>query len=281
MTTATTSAVPTGSQPRAEHPDPGFAAAFGAEWAKLRTAKAPRRNLVLGTVLGIGLSVLLAVIVGATFDDWPAAEQADFNPVLYPLSGSLFIAIFFAAVGVNVVASEYTSGMLRLTLTATPRRGRVLAAKALAVAAATSLFGLVAAVAMLAAGQLVFAAYDLPSVGAGDADLWRTLVLLVVLGPVFPVIAVALTFVLRSTAAALSTVLALIFAPTMFGGLLPSWWQRNVVSLLPGPASDSVALGHLADSEMYLHPVAAALVVVAWLVGALALANRVLARRDA
>lgn len=261
--------------------DPGFRAAVGAEWSKLRTARAPRRNLVLGTVLGIGLSVLLAAVVSATFDDWSATERADFDPVLFPLSGSLFTAIFFAAVGVNVVMSEYTSGMMRLTLTATPRRGRVLAAKALVVAVATWIFGVIATAGMILASQAVFSSGDLPTAGFGDGDLWRTLLMLALLGPLFPVLAVALAVMLRSTAAALSTVLALIFAPGVLGGLLPSWWQENVLSLLPGPASDSVAIGHLDESAMYLHPAGASVVVAAWLIGLLALAHLALSRRDA
>ena len=84
-----------------------------------------------------------------------------------------------------------------------------------------------------------------------------------------------------STAAAVASTLALIFAPSMFGALLPEWWQRNVISLLPGPAADSLSLGHVQDSPQYLAPLPAAVVVVAWLIGALVLAGRILDRRDA
>lgn len=260
---------------------PGLGAAFQSEWIKLRTARSPRRNLLLGTLLGVGFSALLGLVVGATFSDWPAADQADFDPLLFSLSGGMFTAIFFAAVGVNVVASEYTSGMIRLTLTVTPKRSRVLYAKGLAVTLATFVFGAIAAVGMFASSQAIFAAYDLPTAGLGTAEVWRTLLLISVISPLFPVIAVAITVMLRSTAAALSTVLALIFAPSIFGGLLPRWWQENIISLLPGPASDSVAIGHLADSSMYLHPAPAVGVLVVWLVVLYGLANVVLNRRDA
>src|SRR5690606_18088052 len=187
----------------------------------------------------------------------------------------------FAAVGVNVVASEYTSGMIRLTMTATPRRSRVVLAKVIAVAVATLVAGTVALIGMLVSSQFIFSANDLPTLSWSDGDVWRTAIAISVMSPLFPVFAVLLTFLLRSTAASLSTVLALIFAPSIFGSLLPGWWQRNVISLLPGPASDSVALGHLNSSAMYLQPVAAALVVVAWLAGALAFTLFVVNRRDA
>lgn len=261
--------------------DPGWSSTFRAEWTKLWTARSPRRNLLLGIVLGVAFSSLVAVGTGATFDEWSTADQANFDPILFPMTGSIFVAIFFAAVGVNVVASEYSSEMIRLTLTATPRRHRVLYAKAATVAIATGIAAAVAIVGMMAAGQLIASAYDLPTVSAGDRDLWRVVLAMTVLGPLFPVIAVAIAFLARSTAAALSSVLALIFVPTMFGQLLPTWWQENVLSLLPGPASDSIAIGHLDDSAMYSHPAAAGIVVVVWAAALIGLAQLRLARRDA
>ena len=88
-------------------------------------------------------------------------------------------------------------------------------------------------------------------------------------------------FLFRSTAAAITSALALLFGPSFFGGLFPRWWQENVLSLLPGPAVDSVAIGHLTDSPMYLSVLPATLVTVAWLVAPLAVARQVLVSSDA
>lgn len=261
--------------------DPGFRATLRSEWDKALTARAPRRNLILGTVLGIALSLLLSVTVGATFDEWSAADQASFDPIVFPLSGSLLLAIFYVAAVVGLVVPEYTSGMIRLTLYATPRRGRVLAAKVLVATIATGIGTIVALAGMVWGSQLVYAANDLPTVDVGDGDLWRTLTMLVITGPLFPALAVAIAFLLRSAAAAVASALALIFAPSMFGGLLPDWWERNIISLLPGPAADSLALGHVQDSPQYLQPLPAALVVAVWTVGLLAIARRSLWARDA
>lgn len=261
--------------------DPGPAAAIRAEWSKFWSAKAPRRNLVLGTVLGIALSVLLSLITGLTFEDWTERDQATFDPILYPMAGTLFVAIFYVAVGVNVVASEYSTGMIRLTFEATPRRERVLYAKALVVALTTSLAGIIAFAGMVGLSQLIYAANDLPTTSLADGALWRTAISMLVMGPLFPVIGVALAFIMRSTAGALTVTLALVFAPSMFGSLLPAWWRENVISLLPGPASDSIAIGHLDGSDMYLAPGLAAVVVVAWLVVAWFATRAIVNRRDA
>lgn len=279
MTVAT--ATESASAPTGHRAAPGLTAAIAAEWTKARTARAPRRNLILGVVLAIASSVLLSVLVGTTFDDWSASEQAEFDPILYPLSGSLLMAIFFVAASVGVVVSEYSSGMIRLSLTVVPNRARFLAAKAIVVAVAIGIASTIAVGGMLFGAQMVYAANGLPTAGLGDGDFLRTLILLVVTGPALPVISVVAAFVFRSAAAAVTSTLAIILLPSMFGTLLPSWWQRNVLSLMPGNAADSLAMGHLTDSEMYPSALPAALVVVAWIVVPLLVAHRLLVTRDA
>lgn len=270
----------TATEPARAPTDPGLRAAVASEWMKLITLRSARVNLILGVVLGVAFSALLALTVALTFDEWAPSEQGSFNPTLYAMSGGLFTVIFFAAVGVNAFASEYSSGMIRLTLTATPRRNRVLAAKAISVAALTSLATLVAALGMFFASQAIFGANGLGTTAVTDPDTARLLGLTVLLGPLYPIIGLAFAVLMRSTAPALITTLALIFVPNIFGGLFPPWWQRNVISLLPGPASDSLTIGHLDDMATHLHPALAAVVVCVWLAGALAFAMVVFERRD-
>lgn len=277
--TAITTTLP--STPEQRSIDPGFRATLSSEWAKARSLRSVRRNLVLGVVLGLGFTILLAVVTRATWGDWGPADRAEFDPVLFPLSGSIFTLIFFTAAAVKVMTSEYDSGMMRLTLTATPKRGRVLAAKALVVTLMVAVASTVATLGMFLIGQVIYAGGNLPTASLTDGDALRMFITMIPIGPMYPIVAVALAVLTRSTAAALTSTLALIFAPMIFGGLLPGWWQRNVLSLLPGPAGDSVTIGHLTTSEQYLHPVAATAVVLAWTVGALLLANLVLNRRDA
>lgn len=99
------------------------------------------------------------------------------------------------------MTAEYGSGMMRLTLTATPRRGRVLAAKAAVVAGLTLAGGLVTATVTFLVAQAVFASYGVPTASLADGDALRTVLGDGVLTPVLPVIAVALGFATRSTAA--------------------------------------------------------------------------------
>jgi ABC-2 type transport system permease protein len=255
-------------------------AALASEWTKLTTLRSTYITTALAVLFGAGAAALAGLAVGLTWDDWSAAERADFDPVLYPLVGLLFAGILFPILGVRAVTTEYTSGMIRLTLTATPRRGRLLLAKAGAVSAVTIIGGALATLATFVAAQAVYGAYTLETAGALEGDTLRVLVGQSLLMPIFPLLALAAAVVFRSTAAAIVTVLALIFAPAIFGTLLPEWWQDNVVRYFPGPASDGVTIAHLEDANT-LSPGLAILVLAAWMVGALAIAYVALTRRDA
>jgi len=259
-----------------------FAVTLRSEWTKLSSLRATAYKLALAFVLSVGLTGLLALVIGATWDGAGVADRAAHDPVGIGLFGSLFSAIVFAVLGATAVTAEYSSGMMRLTLTATPRRGRVLAAKAAVVAGLTLVAGLVTAVVTFLVAQAVFAAYGVPTAGLGTGDALRTVLGDGVLTPVLPVIAVALGFATRSTAGAVTSVLAIVFMPWILGGVLPSWWQDNVLTYLPGAASEAITSGHLAEaSSSLLAPGIAALVLAGWVAVFLAAAWAVLERRDA
>ncbi len=259
-----------------------FSATLRSEWTKLASLRGTWIKVAVAFVLSVGLTALLALVVGATWDDASAADRASHDPAGIGLFGSLFSMIVFAVVGATSVTSEYGSGMMRLTLTATPRRGRVLAAKAAVVAALTLAAGLVTATATFLGAQIVFAAYGVPTASLGDGDALRTVLGDGVLTPVLPVIAVALGFATRSSAGAITAVLGVVFLPWVLGGVLPTWWRETAMDYLPGAASEAITSGHLESAtEGLLAPGVAALVLAAWLAAFLAAAWLALERRDA
>lgn len=258
-----------------------FTDTLASEWAKLFSVRSTYIMLALGLLLSIGMTALVSLAVGSTYDDWAPADQAAFEPIMFSLVGIIFGGIVYSVFGVLAVTGEYSSGQIRLTLTATPRRGRVLAAKALIVAAVMVVFGTIATVGMFLVGQSVLGSFDMPTTTLADPDAQRAVFGTGLTGAFFPLIGLALGFLLRSTAGAVTAVLAIIWLPEIFGGLLPMWWRENVLSMLPGPAMDSAVLGHILDSPMYPDPVVGAFVAAGWLVVFLGAAYLRLARRDA
>jgi ABC-2 type transport system permease protein len=275
MTTGTTAA--SASTARAAR----FTDTLASEWSKLFSLRSTYIMLALGLLLSFGMTALVASTVGSTFDDWAPGDQAAFEPIMFSIVGIVFGGIVFAVFGVLASSGEYSSGMIRLTLTATPKRWRVLAAKALVVFFVITVFSALTIVGMFLLGQAILGSYDMPTASLSDPDARRAIIGLSLTGAFFPLIGLALGFLLRSTAGGVTAVLAILWLPEIFGGLLPLWWRENVLSLLPGSALDAAVIGHFVDSPTYLDPVAGGLVAAGWLVAFLGGAGLALIRRDA
>lgn len=271
----------TASRTRAVAATPSFASTLASEWTKLTSVRSTYIIVALGILLSMGMSALVAAATGSTWDDWNERDRAEFDPVLFGISGAMFGGILFSVLGVLAFSSEYSSGMIRLTLTVTPRRSRVLFAKAIVVAVITWVAGSVATIGMYLTGQAILDAFDMPTVGLTEGDALRAVGVICVAAPLFPIFGLTLAVLLRSTAGAITTVMALLFAPGILGALLPSWWQENVLAFNPASASDALALGHLSESPMYPEVPLAAVAVVAWLIVFLGAAHFALNRRDA
>ncbi|MCP9487957.1 MAG: ABC transporter permease [Gaiellaceae bacterium MAG52_C11] len=258
-----------------------FAATAASEWTKLTSLRSTRIVAALSVALALAATTVGAILTGRSWDSWGTAARADFDPTVYPLIGGIFASILLPILGVTAVTAEYSTGMIRLTLTATPRRGRLLLAKTSVIAAATMLVGLVTVLGMFVIGQVVYGLYGLDAANFGDGGTLRALLGSIVLAPVFPIIAVALATLLRSTAGAITTILVAIFLPSIVGSLLPDWWRENVVAVLPGPAIDTITISHLTDVESSLPTGVAVLAVAAWLGAFLGAAQLAFVRRDA
>lgn len=280
-TTATT----TYRGPYAATKPTSFASTLASEWSKLTSLRSTYITLLVTLVLAIGLSGAITLIIGSSIGDWDPASRAGYDPIMMSFFGLVFSTILLTLIGVTFVASEYASGMIRMTLTSTPRRGRVLLAKVLIITGLTLVVGLISSVGAFLVGQAILGSFDLRTTSLSDPDALRTVLAFGLLAPMYPLLGAALAVLFRSTAAAISTVLALIFTPAIFGALLPAWWQENVLRYLPDRAADSISISHLGSggfgpSTSYLEPTIGALVIGIWLVVFLGAATITLLRRD-
>jgi len=110
-----------------------------AEWTKLRTLPGTGWLLLAAVALTAAVSAIAANAVTCT-----AGSLCQIDPAKTSLTGIDLGQAVVAIVAVTVISGEYSTGMIRLTLAATPRRWRVLAAKAAVVSAAILTTGAVA-----------------------------------------------------------------------------------------------------------------------------------------
>jgi ABC-2 type transport system permease protein len=256
--------------------------ALHAEWTKLRTDTS---NIWL--LIG---AVALTVIIGASVASTTKCPSAGCgqDPARLSLTGVMAGQVVIAIIAVLAVGTEYSTGMIRTTLIALPRRTEVLAAKATVLTGITLVAGTVSVLGSVLAGQLLlpgngFTARHgyaaLLSLGSGPvlraaagSVLYLTLIALLGLG-----IATAA----RSSAAAIGIVLALLFVFPVVARVIPDpAWQRHLDQIAPMPAGLAVQ-ATLDVSKLPIGPWQGIGVVALWTAAALLGGGMMLRLRDA
>lgn len=255
----------------------GFIDTLASEWSKLVTLRSTHLTLALGFVLSVATTAIGCIALGVTQDDW----SPDFSPVTTSMIGVASGVIVFTVFGVMAVSREYASGTIRLTLTATPARGRVFLAKFAITGATLLISGLASTISMFFVGQALLGAYGMPTASLADPDAARMVLGLGVAMPFFPLIGFAFGVLLRSTAGGITTALGLLWLPQIFGQLVSDSFQENVLSLLPSNGVDTMTAGHIQHSPAFPDPMVGAVVAGTWFAGIVAAAYVAFLRRDA
>ena len=135
------------------------------------------------------------------------------------LSGAILAQLLLAALGVLIVTGEYGTGMIRSTFAAVPRRRLVLAAKVAVGGGVALTVGLVASFAGYLSGQLAIRGTAIPAASLGDPAVLRAVGLTGVYLGATALIGVGLGTIVRHSGAAIGTLFALLFVPTIAVGL--------------------------------------------------------------
>ncbi|WP_328304097.1 ABC transporter permease [Streptomyces sp. NBC_00435] len=104
-------------------------AVLQSEWTKIRTVASTSWTLAIALLATVGFSAGLSALINASFDTMKPEEKATFDPTLLSFTGMQFGQLAMIVFGVLVVSTEYSSGMIRTSLAAVPRRGHFLLGK--------------------------------------------------------------------------------------------------------------------------------------------------------
>lgn len=211
-----------------------FVRALHGEWIKLATLRSTWWSIGVTAALTIGIAVLIA----------QAVDAPGFAPIQAVVSPIQFTMLLAGILGSISVTGEYSTGMIRSTLTANPGRGSVLAAKAVVLAvvmfiASLIIFGLAA----LAVSAIVSSRDQ--SIDWSDPAASTLPILVSSLAmAVFTLIGVAFGFILRSGAGAIAATVGLLFVlpivATFFAIAGEAWqWVTDAAGYLPVAAAQS------------------------------------------
>jgi ABC-2 type transport system permease protein len=252
--------------------------ALRAEWTKLRT--------VPGTVWLLAATVVLTVAVStaaAAATRCPAGTCFEDTTKL-SLTGVVFGQAVVAILAVLTITGEYSTGMIRTTITAMPRRAAVLAAKAAVVTGPVLAAAVVAVAACLLAGRLILPGHGFPAVGGwslADGPVVRAAVGSVLYLALIALLSLGIATAVRDSAVAIGVVLGLIYLFPVVAALAANpHWQRHLDQIGPMTAGLEIEATTRLNS-LPLSPWAGLGVLAVWAAGALLLGGLVLRLRDA
>jgi ABC-2 type transport system permease protein len=246
-------------------------AAVRAEWTKLRTVAGPAWLLVSLVALTIWLSAASAASVTCT------APECGVDQTKLSLTGVQLGQAIVAVLAVLVVGNEYSTGMIRTTLAAVPRRTVALAAKAAVLVGPVLVAGVIAVAGSLVAGRhwlplSLSLAHGSTLRAAGGSVLYLVLIALLGLG---------IGATVRDPAAAIGTVLGLLYLfPILASVVNNPHWQRHLKQI--GPSSAGLAIqATVGVRDLPIGPWAGLGVLGLWAAGALLLGGLLFQVRDA
>lgn len=261
-----------------------FARLVRSEWIKFTTVRSTWWSIALVLVLSIGLSLLMAASFASFASDAAAAGMPQGNAIAVQVIvfSTVLTQLLAVILGAITVTGEYSTGMIRSTLTAAPGRSGAVLAKALVVGVTMFVTSVVvfAITATVTAPLLESNALDLsdpdtslmPLLGAASF-----LALVAMMG-------VGIGFVIRNGPGALAIGIGLVFVAPLLVSFFPRVsnfaWIHDLASYLPSNAGQSLFLsGGMSGNALDTIP--AVITMVAWAVLALAGGMTVLKMRDA
>ena len=249
-----------------------------SEWTKLRSVRSTRWSLLIGAVLTIGFPLLFAAVTSSRWGHMSPSERANRNPLDIALAGVNVSQLAIAVLGVLVITAEYSTGMIRASFTAVPKRLPVLWAKLGVFSVVAFVLSLPAVLIAFFASQAILSRHHILQISFSHAGVARSVIGGAVYLMLVGAFAMALGAIIRNTAGGISAFAAIFFVIPPLLNVLPSSWNNAINPYLPSEAARSIfSLTHGAHS---LAPGPGAALFVGYTLLAIAIAAVLLVRRD-
>ena len=248
-----------------------------AEWTKLRTLAGAGWLLLAMVVLTVTVSVAASAVVSC------APEGCGYDPAEISLFGVQVGQAVVAVLAVLAITGEYGSGMIRLTLTAMPRRTGVLTAKAIILVGLTLIAGSVAVLASALAARRILLDNGFPpeTLALTSGPMLRATVGSVLYLALIALFSLGVATAVRDSATAIGVVLGVLYLfPALILMIGDDDWQRLLWQI--SPMNAGLAIQATTDlAGLPLSPWAGLSVLAAWATAALLSGGLLLRIRDA
>jgi ABC-2 type transport system permease protein len=249
-----------------------------SEWLKFRTLRSSWILLVLGIGALAGTGMALSWSTIADWSHMHPHELDHLNPLADSLVGFQLAQLFVGVLGIILIAGEYSTGMIRSSLGAVPKRLPVLWAKTLVVSVLTFLTMLPASLVAFFVSQKILSSKHIQTTWSAP-HVSRSVIGVALYLTVVAILGVGLGALIRNIAGAIATFVGIMLILPGIASSLSQVWADRINRFLPSTAGQSL-LGFGGDTREMLPWNGFALFTI-YALGTVTAAAIVLKRRDA
>jgi ABC-2 type transport system permease protein len=245
-----------------------------SEWTKFTSLRSSRWAMVAFAVTGVVLGVVISAVTGSRWSHLSAGTRANWDPTNNTLAGLIPGYLAIPVLGVLMMSSEYSSGSIRSTLAAVPKRPLVLGAKVIFFGAVAFVVDELVTFAAFFAGQKVMG--SAPHATLGQPGVLRALVLSGAFLALMGIFGLGIGAIARRSGAAIAVYAALVLVLPMLLQAFPgNAWRFGPVIILGN------SVGAVKVLPGMLSPWTGFAVMALYTAGALLTGGALLVRRDA
>ncbi len=220
-----------------------------SEWTKFRSVQSTYWTFLVAVLLGVGFGALISLLSANHYASDPEL-RFNWNPATRSIFSLEFAQLAFAVLGVLTVTSEYSTGMIRTSLAAVPKRIRMMTATLLVFALAAVVIGEIISFCAFLIGQALIHG-KAPSASLSQHNVLRVVVgaglYLVVIG----LLGAGFSIILRHAAAGVAIVVAMLFiVPGLAEAALPQSWAQPINKYWPTNAGQRVIFLHRGSHDL-------------------------------
>jgi len=220
----------------------GLAGALRSEFTKLRSVRSTYWTLLAMVVVSVGIGAAISGGVSANWSQMSPGDRATFDATQVSLFAFFQLGqLVLAVLGALAITSEYSTGMIRTSLTAQPRRGVVYAAKGIVFTAVALVVSLVTSFIAFFLGQALLASTG-ASATLSDPNVLRAIIGSALFVTLVGLIAFAIGAIVRHTAGAITIIIAVMFVIPIIVNLLPQSWRDDMVRFMPDSAGRVISV---------------------------------------
>jgi ABC-type transport system involved in multi-copper enzyme maturation permease subunit len=253
-------------------------AVLQSEWTKVKSVRSTVWTLTLALLLTVVVSGLICLAFRLNWDDMSVSDRLTFDPTNTSLAGLWFGQLALIAFGTLLIASEYSTGMIRTSLAAVPQRATFYVCKASVAAALTFAIGIVISFVSYFVGQSVLSGHKTSSLG--DAHVLRALIGAALYMTLMVLFAYGVATMVRSPMVSLGILIPFFFIVSGILSAIPG--VEKFAKYLPDQAGQKIMqVVPSSDNHTSYGPWGGILIMGVWVAAALLGGFVLLKKRDA